>query len=60
MILLLLSLLDLLFGVIDIDSIKHVKKRIDKKFMPIVWYPTRVWDWCITKDEKLWNDNSNA
>ena len=27
MILLLLSLLDLLFGVIDIDSIKHVKKK---------------------------------
>ena len=20
--------------------------------MPVVWYPNRWWDWCMSKDEK--------
>ena len=46
--------------VIDLNNVKYVKKKIDKELIPIAWYPTRVWDWCMTKDEKLWNDKSNA
>ena len=23
------------------------------------WHPTKVSDWCMAKDEKLWNDRSN-
>ena len=57
----LLLLLDLLLDVTDITNVKYVKtKKINKKFMPIAWHPTRVWDLCMTKDEKLWNDNSNV
>ena len=26
----------------------------------IKWHPTRVWDWCMTKDGKSWNDKTNA
>ena len=32
---------------------KASKKEIDEKLMLITWYPTRVWDWCVKKDEKL-------
>ena len=35
-------------------------KTIDEEKIPIAWYQTRVWDWCMTKGEKLWNDKSNA
>ena len=32
--------------------------------MPIAWYPTRRWDWCMSEDEKkeaekLCNDESS-
>ena len=25
---------------------------IDEKFLPVVWHPTRVWDWSMSKDGK--------
>ena len=25
--------------------------------MPRAWHSTRVWDWCMEKYFKLWNDN---
>ena len=59
MILNLLFMLDIWLGVIDSNNVKHVKE-IDKELIPIASYPARVWDWCMTKDENLWNDKSNA
>ena len=23
-----------------------------KKIMPVPWHPTRLWDWCMSEDEK--------
>ena len=37
-----------------------MSKKIVKELMLIVWHPTRAWDWCMAKDEKLWNDKNNA
>ena len=31
---------------------KACKKMIDEKFLPVVWHPTRVWDWSMSKDGK--------
>ena len=44
-------LLDLLFGVIELNNVKHAKK-INKELLPIEWYPTRMWDekrWIVMK-----------
>ena len=27
-------------------------KEYKKRLMPIPWLPTRVWDWCMSEDEK--------
>ena len=48
----LLFILDLLFHAVDLNNIKH-------ELMPTAWHPTRRWYWCMTKDEKLWNGESN-
>lgn len=37
-----------------------MQKMINKELMPTAWHLTRVLDWCLTKDEKLWNDKSNS
>ena len=52
MILKLLFMLDLWFVGIDKSNVKHAKTKINEELMPIAWHPTRVWDWCMTKDEK--------
>ena len=39
-------------GTIDISNTKHVKKKIDEELTPVTWHPTRVWDWCISQNEK--------
>ena len=31
---------------------KAQKAQIKKDLMPIVWYPSRWWDWCVPNDEK--------
>ena len=53
MILKLLFMLNLWLGVIDISSAKACKRKINEESMSIAWHPKRVWDWCMTKDEKL-------
>ena len=40
--------LSLFHGSINTISEKNIKKRL----MPIPWLPTRVWDWCMSEDEK--------
>ena len=32
---------------------KACEKKINKYLMSIVWHPTRLQDWCMTKDENL-------
>ena len=39
---------------------KAQKAQIKKELMPVVWHPSRYWDWCMLEDEKneteqLWN-----
>ena len=31
---------------------KSCKKKIDEGLLPIAWHPTRVWDRCMSEDEK--------
>ena len=31
---------------------KAQKAKIKKELMPITWYPSRCWDWCVPEDEK--------
>ena len=28
------------------------KSKIKDELMPIAWYPSRYWDWCVPEDEK--------
>ena len=35
---------------------KAQKAKIEKGLMPIAWYPSRWWDWCILEDEKQETD----
>ena len=60
MILKIFSLLELLLGGTDMSNQKHVRNKTNEKLMHIASPPTRVWDWCMTKDEQLWNDKSNT
>ena len=30
---------------------KAQKASIKEDLMPITWYPSRCWDWCVSKDE---------
>ena len=30
------------------------KAKIKDKLVPIVWYPDRVMNWCMSEDEKVW------
>ena len=53
MVLKLLSMLDLMLGVIDKNNARHVKKEISKELIPVAWHRTRWWDWCISEDEKI-------
>ena len=27
-------------------------KKIDEELLPVAWHPERVWDWCMSVDEK--------
>ena len=31
---------------------KAQKTKIKKELMPIVWHPSRWWDWCVPENEK--------
>ena len=31
---------------------KSRKAKIKEELMPIVWHPSRWWDWCISEEEK--------
>ena len=31
---------------------KAQKVKIKKELMPITWYPSRCWDWCVPEDKK--------
>ena len=31
---------------------KAQKAQIKKELIPIAWYPSRHWDWCMSEDEK--------
>ena len=28
------------------------KAQIKKELLPIAWYPSRQWDWCVANNEK--------
>ena len=47
----LLFMLDFRLDIIDSSDAKH-KEKVSKKLMPVVWHPTRCWDWCLSEDEK--------
>ena len=31
---------------------KALKALIKEELLPIAWYPSRWWDWCVSEDEK--------
>ena len=31
---------------------KAQKTKFKKELMPIVWHPSRWWDWCVPENEK--------
>ena len=31
---------------------KAQKASIKEELLPIVWHPSRYWDWCMSEDEK--------
>ena len=31
---------------------KAQKAKIKRELLPITWYPSRCWDWCVSEDEK--------
>ena len=31
---------------------KSQKVKIKEELLPIAWYPSRYWDWCMSEDEK--------
>ena len=31
---------------------KAQKAKIKDELMPIAWYPSRWWDWCVPEDKK--------
>ena len=33
-------------------AIKNGKLKRHKYLMPIIWHPSRWWDWCMSEDEK--------
>ena len=34
---------------------KAQKASIKEDLMPITWYPSRCWDWCVSEDENKRN-----
>lgn len=51
MIVLILFMLDSLFGVTDINNVKYAK-QMGKELMPVVGNPSKWWDKCMPKDKK--------
>ena len=47
-----LLMLDFLFGIINLNNVKHLKKS-KKELMPVAWHSTRWWDWCMSEDDKM-------
>ena len=31
---------------------KAQKASLKEELLPIAWYPSRYWDWCMSEDEK--------
>ena len=53
MILVLLFLSDFWLGILNLENAKNnKKKKITEELMPIVWYPTRWWSFCVPQDKK--------
>ena len=37
---------------IKFKKCKPLKKKLSEELMPVVWYPKRWWNFCISKDKK--------
>ena len=39
--------------IIKNEKLKKAQKgSIKKELLPVVWHPSRWWDWCVSEDEK--------
>ena len=39
--------------IIKNEKLKKAQKGSTKKeLLPVVWHPSRWWDWCVSEDEK--------
>ena len=39
--------------IIKNEKLKKAQKgSIKKELLPVVWHPSRWWDWCVPEDEK--------
>ena len=52
MILMLLFISVFWLGILNLKSVKHLKKELNEELMPIVWDPKRRQNFCISEDEK--------
>ena len=46
------TMIRLLSGTKAIKNAKPRKQKIKDELMPIAWYPSRWWDWCVPEDKK--------
>ena len=52
MILKLLFMSDFWPGTINLNNVKHLKKKQAINFITIAWHSTIWWDWCMSEGEK--------
>ena len=31
---------------------RTLKKELNEELITVAWYPNRLWDWCVSKDEE--------
>ena len=36
---------------------KEQKEQIKEELLPIVWHPSRWWEWCVREEEKKETEN---
>ena len=52
MIMTVLLVSDFWLGILHLKKVKHLKKELIEKLMPVAWHPNRWWDECMAEDEK--------
>ena len=43
---------DFWLGILNLKNIKHVKKELNEKLIPVAWHPKGCQDWCMPENRK--------